>query len=175
MHTNTVEIMDRDISGFCKKGDWLISIRNFDLVAVLDAKKRQLIWSWGPRELSRQHHPTLLDNGNVLIFDNGYAGRKFSRVIELNPLTKKIVWEYKSDPPEKFFSGTRGSNQRLPNGNVLISNSDSGHVFEVTREGEVVWEFYNPDVNMEDKTRAAIYRFMRITDPRMHKLIKGRI
>ena len=136
LHTNNIEVMNRDITGFCRKGDWLISLRNLDLVFIYDVRQEKVTWSWGPGEISRQHHAQLLDNGNILIFDNG-PDKGFSRIIELNPLTKEIVWEYKSDPPKKFFTNTRGSCQRLPNGNTLITESNRGRVFEVTKEGKV--------------------------------------
>jgi len=163
-HTNSIQVMGNDIEGFCRKGDWLISIRQLDLVAILNPQKEELTWSWGPGELDRQHHPTLLDNGNVLIFDNGWH-RDFTRVIELDPLAKEIVWEYRADPPEKFFSRVRGSCQRLPNGNTLITESQKGRVFEVTREGKTVWEFYNPEIQKKHKKRASIYRMTRVAYP----------
>ena len=171
MHTNSIEIIDRDIEGFGMKGDWLISIRGLDLVGVIDPTKEELVWAWGPGELKEQHHPTLLKNGNVLIFDNR-PDKKSSRIVELNPLGRKIEWEYKSDPPEEFFSRRRGSSQRLPNGNTLITESDKGRVFEITKEGKVVWEFYNPDVNTRKKTRAIIYRLMRISNFEIPELLK---
>ena len=46
--------------------------------------------------------------------------------------------------PVDFYSRSGGGCQRLPNGNTLITSSDDGHAFEVTREGDVVWEFFNP-------------------------------
>ena len=164
MHTNTVELLDRDIEGFCNKGNILISVRDLDLIAVIDPEKENIVWSWGPGLLSRQHHPTLLDNGNVLIFDNGVK-RGFSRIIELDPLAKKIVWEYKHNQGKIFYTHNRGSNQRLPNGNTLITEGDKGRVFEVTSDGEIVWEFYNPQIGPDKKKRAIIYRMMRITEP----------
>jgi hypothetical protein len=175
-HTNSLQVMDRDIPGFCRKGDWLISIRELNLVAVLDPEKQEFTWRWGPGDVERQHHPTLLENGNILIFDNGWS-RGFTRIVELDPLTKKIVWEYKAQPPEEFFSIRRGSCQRLPNGNTLITESEKGRVFEVTKEGKIVWEFYNPDIKVQDKKgrkgkqrkkdteRGVIYRMTRITYP----------
>ncbi len=171
MHTNSLEVMDRDIEGFCRKGDWLISMMHLNLVGVVDAKKEELVWSWGAGELDKQHHPTLLQNGNVLIFDNGSV-RGFSRVIELNPLTREIEWEYKSEPPEKFFSNGRGGSQRLPNGNTLITESDKGHVFEITKDGKVVWEFYSPHVKKKKKKRAVIYRLIRISNSEIDELLK---
>lgn len=172
MHSNRIEVLDRDVEGFCKKGDWLISIRELDFVGVLDPDQERFVWSWGPGELDSQHYPTLLDNDNVLIFDNG-PERGFTRIIELNPVTKKIVWEYKSDPKETFYSRIRGCNQRLPNGNTLITESDKGHVFEVTKDGRIVWEFYNPTVSTKSEKRGAIYHMTRITNPERYNLPFG--
>ena len=174
LHTNTIEIIDRNIEGFCTKGDWLVSIRQLDLVGVVDTQKMDLTWSWGPGELSRQHHPTLLKNGNLLIYDNGVS-KELTRIVEVHPLTKTILWEYKSESPEKFYSALMGSSQRFPNGNTLITESDKGRVFEITREGKVVWEFYNPNINMESKKRETIYRMTRIFNPEIHKLIETEI
>lgn len=176
LHTNSLEIVNSDIDGFCGSGDWLLSSRALDVVVVVDSRKGKLVWNWGPGEVSKQHHPTLLENGNLLIFDNG-TERGFTRIVELNPLTKKLVWEYKSDTPEEFFSPFRGCNQRLPNGNTLVTESDKGRVFEVTKQGKVVWEFYNPNVDVEDEKREVIYRMMRIWDfekgiPEKHALKK---
>ena len=37
-----------------------------------------------------------------------------------------------------------GNAQRLPNGNTLVCESSYGRFFEVTQEGEIVWEYVNP-------------------------------
>lgn len=167
-HTNRVSILARDIDGVCKKGDILISVRNLNTIAILDRHDKRINWQWGSGELDRQHHPTLLDNGNILLFDNGPT-RGFSRVIEVEPLSGKIEWEFKARPPEKFFSSTRGACQRLPNGNTLITESNSGHVFEVTSDGKMVWEFYTPIVSRRGGImRPTIYRMTRITDLQKH-------
>ena len=173
LHANTVEIMTRDIEGFCAKGDLLISIRQLDLVAIVNVNTLKITWAWGPGQVARQHHPTLLDNGNLLIFDNGRE-RAYSRIVEMNPISRQIVWQYKADKPEAFFSMLRGANQRLPNGNTLITESDKGRVFEVTPQGQIVWEFYNPETSVEDgkKQRAVIYRMMRITSPQDYPKVK---
>jgi hypothetical protein len=166
-HSNTITVIDRDIKGICKKGDLLICIRELDLVAILDFETEECLWSWGPGELSRPHHPTLLPNGNIQIFDNGRI-RGYSRIIELEPVSKKIVWQYKANPPQRFYTAIRGSSQRLPNGNILITETDKGHVFEITRAGRIVWEFYNPYVDLRRKKRGIIYRMPRITEPQKY-------
>ena len=33
---------------------------------------------------------------------------------------------------------------RLPNGNTLITESDGGRLFEVTKPGKIVWNYINP-------------------------------
>ena len=68
----------------------------------------------------------------------------YSRVIEVDRVTKEIVWEYRDDPPHAFFSAYISGAQRLPNGNTLITEGAYGRIFEVTPELEVVWEYINP-------------------------------
>lgn len=171
LHNNTLTIMDRTIPGVGKKGNALICVRRINLVGIVDLEQEKLFWSWGPGTLDQPHHPTLLDNGNILIFDNG-PKRDYSCLLELDPLRKEVIWQYKASPPASFFSSTLGAAQRLPNGNTLITESNSGRVFEITRDGEIVWEFYNPDRD-ENGKRATIYRFMQITDPENYPKLKG--
>ena len=52
----------------------------------------------------------------------------------------------------RFYSGTMGKHQYLPNGNVLITIPEEGRVLEVTKGGWKVMEFnnlssYSPDFN----------------------------
>ena len=150
-HVNTVEIINKDINGVCKKGDILVSSRDMSLIGILNVEKSQFVWTWGPGFVCGQHQPTLLDNGNIMLLDNGWKKRNYSRIIELDPVTKEIEWEYKADPKENFFTFGRGSNQRLPNQNTLVTDTCSGRVFEITKDGRIVWEFYNP--NLRKKTR----------------------
>jgi len=172
-HLNTIEILPDTPLGRkdprFRAGNLLICLRNADLILILDQDDLSVAWSWGPDDLDLPHMPTMLENGNLLIFDNGkYRG--FTRVIELDPVREKIVWEYRGDPPESFFSELRGSVQRLDNGNTLICESERGHAFEVTKEGEKVWEFWNPALKHGKRKR--IYRFMRYPTSTVEPLLK---
>ena len=86
-----------------------------------------------------------------LLFDNGPHrldhSMPFSRVIEVELATKQIVWKYQERREYEFFSPRQSNAQRLPNGNTLICESDFGRLFEVTPEGELVWEYVNPYFN----------------------------
>jgi hypothetical protein len=169
-HTNSVEILDRPLPGISDKGDLLVSVREFNTVAILSADGRRILWSWGRGHLERQHDATLLPNGNILIFDNG-TKRGYSRAVEVVPESGEISWSYEENTREDFFSSSRGGAQRLPNGNTLLTESNNGRVFEVTPGGEIVWEFFSPQIRLNKRTnppqrqRAAIYRMRRILDP----------
>ncbi|MBD3388501.1 MAG: hypothetical protein GF416_05465 [Candidatus Altiarchaeales archaeon] len=161
-HSNTLEVIDRPIPGLCDAGALLVSIREINTIALVDVEGERVLWSWGQGVLDGQHHPTLLDGGRILLFDNG-RNWGYSRVIEVDPLSGEIVWEYKGEPPTSFYSEKRGAAQRLPNGNTLITESDRGHVFEITPDKEIVWEYYSTEMNIVEMKRRTIYRFLRLT------------
>jgi hypothetical protein len=101
----------------------------------------------------------VLSSGNILLFDNG-MGRRWSRVVELDPASGRIVWEHGGPGEGSFYTRTRGSNQRLSNGNTLIVESDDGRAFEVTPGGETVWEFINFNLS-EEREPSVIVRMRR--------------
>ena len=68
----------------------------------------------------------------------------FSRILEVDPSTNGVGWEYRGDPPISFYSYNISSSERLPNGNTLICEGAPGRVFEVTPDRQVVWEYINP-------------------------------
>ena len=59
-------------------------------------------------------------------------------------VSNQIVWMYGSRSGQNFFSHIGSGAQRLPNGNTLICADTEGHIFEVTAEGDLVWEYINP-------------------------------
>jgi hypothetical protein len=122
---------------------------------MLDAESMDVVWEWGRGILDGPHDASLLADGNLLVFDNGME-RGWSRVLEIDPRTRDIVWEYPGPDDTGFFTPGRGSSQRLANGNTLIAESNAGRAFEVTPTGDVVWEFLNPKTRKE--RRASIIR-----------------
>jgi hypothetical protein len=95
--------------------------------------------------------------GNLLVFDNqGTAGFpaelvgpfRGSRILEINPISQQIVWQYtganSGKEPWTFDSSFISSARRLPNGNTLIDEGMNGRFFQVTPQGEIVWEYVNP-------------------------------
>jgi hypothetical protein len=144
-HTNSLAVLDGRIADRVpafRSGNVLLSMCHLDAIAVVDPERNRVVWSLeGPFQL--QHDPQVLPDGNLMVFDNHWQPRR-SRVVVIDPLSRGIVWEYRGSPESPFYSRTCGVAQRVPNGNTLITESDSGRAFEVTPAGEIVWEFYNP-------------------------------
>ncbi|WP_243547099.1 aryl-sulfate sulfotransferase [Pseudodesulfovibrio tunisiensis] len=136
-----------------------------DYVHGEDAKVGQIIGPHNTHMIPRG----LPGEGHVMVYDNGgQAGygepnamgpdgiatvhRFYSRVVEIDPMTREVVWEYSIKSHRKpwklfghtVFSPFISSAQRLPNGNTLICEGASGRFIEVTREGEIVWEYISP-------------------------------
>ena len=144
-HTNTLEPLDGSLahkSPLFARGNILTSVREINTIAILDPRQEKIVWALSGMWI-KQHQPTLLANGNILLFDNlGHGGR--SKVVEIDPFTQEIVWAYEDGPEHSLYSKTCGSTERLPNGNTLIIESDNGRVLEVTPERLIVWEYRNP-------------------------------
>jgi hypothetical protein len=144
-HTNSVEVLDGRLAGRIpafRAGALLISVHTLNTIAVLDPETETVTWALAGM-WRRQHDPQVQDGGTILVFDNqGRTGA--SRVLEIDPATQAVTWEYVGDPPESFYTELCGTAQRLPNGNTLITESEAGRAFEVTPDGETVWHFASP-------------------------------
>lgn len=148
LHTNTIDYIDAGIAGyfdFAEEGQLLLSMRETGALAVLDPDSGKLVWALRGSWVG-QHDPDLLDNGHILLFDNNgrFSEHGQSRVIEIDPKTEQIVWSYAGTDEAPLDSRIRSAQQRLANGNTLITESDGGRLLEVTSGGEIVWEYINP-------------------------------
>ena len=168
----------------------IISSREASLLAIV-GRDGSIVWKLGPdfsaskelraiRQIIGQHHAHLIPKGlpgagNLMVFDNGGASgygfanpiapdgrgafvRPTSRVLEIDPVTLELVWSY-TNP--RFFSTNISGAQRLPNGNTLITAGAGGRMFEVTKEGAIVWEYMYPTFSGANASNA-VYRAYRI-------------
>jgi hypothetical protein len=164
-HLNSIEITTG--------GDWLLSFRLTSTIAIVDAQTGDVRWRWGTDVLSHQHHATELEDGHILVFDNGCHRREmpsFSQIIEIDREGDKIVWRYQGEPILAFYSFMISGCERLPNGNTLITEGATGRLFEITPEGETVWEFVSPWIlPSRFGPTSAVFRAYRIArgDPRL--------
>lgn len=117
------------------------------------------------QQLDSQHYPhwipdNFTDGGKIMIFNNGNStgissveiinppvttpgNYNYNAITGFGPLVSE--WIYNSPTPSDFFSAILSSAQRLPNGNTLICDGDSGYFFEIDSNNAIVWEYVNPD------------------------------
>jgi hypothetical protein len=168
----------------------IISSREASFIAIV-ARDGSIVWQIGPdfsvspelraiRQTIGQHHAHFIPKGlpgagNLMVFDNGgpsgygspssiapngtgiYA-RPTSRVLEIDPVSLKLVWSYTAPA---FFATNISGAQRLPNGNTLITEGPDGRIFEVTKDGAIVWEYVFPLFAGARKTNS-VYRAYRL-------------
>lgn len=165
-------------------GNLLISIRHYDEVALVNKQTKQFIWRFGGQNcknnqytilndevdgfkgFSHQHTVSILENGNILLFDNGnLKPNKYSRAVEysINHQTKTAtkVWEYRANPDVYIFA--MGSAYRLENGNTLIGWSKFGFT-EVRQDKTVTLEAISDNPN-------GIYRVQKTNLKQKYKSI----
>ena len=149
-HMNDVEIYevsDPADGHLFDTGDIMVSLRNLNLILVIDPGTETIKWSrTGP--YLRQHDPDFLPDGRILVFDNrmdNADGAVFggSRILAMDPATQDVSVRYEGNGDPIFYTDIMGKHQRLPGGNVLITESQAGRAFEVAQNGEIEWEYIN--------------------------------
>ncbi len=146
---------------FDTDGNYVVSWRNLDVLTKIDASTGALLWTLaGPfsarasdftfandplNGFSAQHSVRMLDNGNLLVFDNGTrhptpASRAVEYQLDTSAHTATLVWQFQHAPP--IFTAFTGSVQRLANGNTVIGWTFGSPLLatEVTSAGSTVWE-----------------------------------
>lgn len=158
LHANSIEVLDGRIAhpAFCS-GNILLSLRNIDALAVLDLNQHEIVW-FNRGLWQRQHEARVTDEGLIILFDNRKHDGQ-SRVVEYDVLADEIVWSYTS---EGFYSSGAGAQQRLRNDNTLITESQKGRVFEISRDGRVVWDYISPRRHRGGDTVVRVPRAFRL-------------
>ena len=149
-HLNDVEILEESMAAafpMFSAGDMLLSLRNLNLLLVIDPDAATVKW-WMIGPYLRQHDPDFLPSGRISVFDNrrdGSGGEEFggSRILEIDPATREVAVLYGDRKNQRFYTATMGDHQHLPNGNLLITESEVGRAFEVSPAGKIVWSYLN--------------------------------
>lgn len=164
LHLNHIEVLSEELAPafpMFRAGDLMVSLRRLNMLMVIDPATETVRWAHvGP--WLRQHDPHFEPSGRILLYDNrtienyGHEqdGRPAyaSRILEFDPASLQVKVLYEGSRAEPFYVFRMGKNQRLPNGNVLVTEPDPGRVFEITPEGQIVWQF----INGYDERRVAI-------------------
>lgn len=148
LHPNTITPIPDFVIGkapMLKANRLLISFRNLNLLTIINVETLEAEWSsFGPWH--GQHSPKFLENGHLVLLDNlgGMAETDAARILEIDLNTMGIVWSYHGTKDNPFSSIYNGMVDPLPNGNYLVTETHSGRVFEITRDKNIVWEYYAP-------------------------------
>lgn len=146
-HPNSLAI-DRD-------GNYIVSFAGLGEITRIDASNGQMLWRLGGRHnqfsivgdplggFGFQHDVRVLENGDLLFFDNGLLhnppeSRALEYRLDLAKMTATLVWQYRHLPA--VFNPFVGSVQRLRNGNTLVGYGAVNRMTEVAPSGQVVWE-----------------------------------
>jgi hypothetical protein len=149
-HLNDIEELPSSLAEvfpLFSAGDVVLSFRTQDLIMVVDPVTLKVKWhQTGP--YLRQHDPDFQPDGTLTIFDNrsgGYLGDLLggSRILRLDPISREVAVLYGGREDQPLYTDTQGEHQVLENGNLLITETEGGRVIEVTRDGEIVWEYIN--------------------------------
>ncbi|MBC7711782.1 MAG: aryl-sulfate sulfotransferase [Rhizobacter sp.] len=137
-HTNSVREYDK--TPFSDEPAVLVSIKNLDLVMLIDKKSKKILWQNKSGSSSNQHDARLIGNW-VYIFNNGPNNSEInSQAIRLNILNDKreILFEKNSFMHMPWGSPTKSGVIPMNNGNFLIVLGDPGQIWEVTPDGLLV-------------------------------------
>lgn len=148
MHLNDVEVLSEDIAGqypLFEAGDLVVSMRDLNSIAVLD-QEGAIKWL-DAVNFNQQHDPDFEGNGWIAVFDNrtgipnpnSEIGSSLLRSI--NPANGEVRDLYGADVDEQFYTQWMGKHQKLENGNRLVTEATAGRVFEVSPDGDTVWEW----------------------------------
>ena len=137
------------INGVHQHGNFVyLSLRTTSGIIKVNKETKNIEWEFKYPRVAQQHDPSITHDGTLICFDNGNirpSSIHHSRIVEYDIDAQEMVWVYKDDMPPAFFSPYMGSVQRLWNDNTMICESAFGRIFEVTFEGEIVWEYVIPD------------------------------
>ena len=147
------------------KGDLLLSIRNMNMLIIVDQESFEIKWTYSGG-WTRQHDPDITPEGNIIVFNNSRDSYGFNRVqgsslTELDPATLETRIVHPQNGQPGFYSSILGTHQALANGNIVISEGLAGRVFEINKQGDIVWEY----VSRYDETYASIVEEAYRLDP----------
>ena len=139
-HPNDVEVLRpgmADAFPAFEAGDLLFSLRELNLVAVVDPRTGILKW-WQHGPWFKQHDPDFEPDGTITVFDNA-TGRMQSRILQIDPQDRRATVVFEGTEDDPFYTWRRGKHQMLSNGNLLLTEAEHGRALEVSADGHVVW------------------------------------
>lgn len=140
-HPNDAEPLTADLADafpMFEVGDVLVSLRELNLVAVVDPDTAEMKW-WRHGPWFKQHDPDFQPDGTITVYDNN-TGYDRSGILRIDPADDSVTVDFRGSEELHFYSWRRGKHQMLENGNILITEAEHGRILEVAPDGALVWE-----------------------------------
>ncbi len=158
--TSTEEAAGHSGGRWGKGGDFLYRWGNPQNYRQGDSLDQQSYFQHDIRWIRKGHQ----GEGSLTFFNNNISGRKdslnYSAVFQIRPPTddkgnylimdnmrfgpREPDWKYMAKDTLSFYGSFVSGAQRMQNGNTFINEGPRGRFFEVTSDGEIVWEYLNP-------------------------------
>ena len=173
IHSNKAAELTSDIAGafpLFAAGDIALSMRELNLVMVIDPVTRRVKWhQTGP--WLRQHDPEFRPDGLISIFNNNVYRTAYvagqtnldaafdTNIMTVDPVSGATQVVFGQQPGEEMLSVIRGQHELLPDGGMLITEFDAGRVLQVSPDRQIVWEYVNhySAEKVGEITNAALY------------------
>ncbi len=147
LHLNDVEPFPARLEeGFFRKGDVVVSLRNTNTIFVFNQETEKITFVSTGRFI-RQHDPDFVDGNTISLLDNhnvaSETSRLKSRILFISAPSGTIETYYEGTPEHPFYTMIMGRHQWLTNGNLLITESTRGRLFEIDRDKNTIWQYKN--------------------------------
>lgn len=155
LHINDVEPLPPSMADeypTLEAGDLVVSVKRLHLVFVVDPDTREVKWHASDPFVA-QHDPDFIGDGWIGVFDNQNDGTERggllggSRIVAVQPHTDSVEVLFPTEQSEPFYTQGQGRWEMLDNGNLLLTETESGRVVEVDSAGRTVWEWIHQPYN----------------------------
>jgi len=149
LHINDVEPLSSSMADeypLFEAGDLVVSVKRLHLVFVFDPDSMEVKWHASDPFIA-QHDPDFIGDGRIGVFDNQNDGTERgtllggSRIVAVQPHQDSVEVFFPTEHSEPFHTQGQGRWEMRDNGNMLLTETESGRVVEVDSAGHTVWEW----------------------------------
>jgi hypothetical protein len=176
LHLNKISELSNELAKdfpMFEAGDLALSIRESNLIMVINPDTQKVKW-WRIGPWIRQHDPEFKKGGLISVFNNNCYGTalnpnsleqcpldapRVSNIMALDPVTDEFSVIYGGKPGQQMLSIIRGKHDFSADGGLLITEFEGGRVFEVDKDGNIIWEYINryDEDEVAEITEARVY------------------
>ena len=149
IHLNDIQPVDFD-SEFWKNGDVFLSLRHQSMVFLYRPSTNKIIWKFtGP--IFHQHDVDILDDHRISIFNNNSKDYELGELVDGN--NEVVIYDFNTGRYSSYLKDSllkndvrtisAGRSEILPNGDLLVEESNYGRTLYFNRDGSLRWSHVN--------------------------------